>query len=41
MVVFLDGLDSVEKYAYFMDEAGVLVNTDGSLTALGETYVSS
>lgn len=41
MVVFLENLDTVEVYAYFMDEAGVLVNSDGSLTTLGETYVSS
>ena len=40
MVQFLDGLDSVEFYAYFMDSPGVLVN-NGQLTSLGQTYVSS
>ncbi|KAI0328759.1 hypothetical protein GY45DRAFT_951525 [Cubamyces sp. BRFM 1775] len=41
MVPFLDNLDSVSHYAYFMTAAGILVNADGSLSALGQTYVSA
>ncbi|KAI0644031.1 glycosyl hydrolase catalytic core-domain-containing protein [Trametes meyenii] len=41
MVPFLDGLDSVTHYAWFMTAVGNLVNADASLTALGKTYVSS
>ncbi|KZT71153.1 glycoside hydrolase family 128 protein [Daedalea quercina L-15889] len=40
MVSYLDGLDGVGAYAWFMDEVGNLVNSDGSLTTLAETYVS-
>ena len=40
LLPFLDGLDCVTQYAYFMDEVGVLVNADGSLSALGQTYIS-
>ncbi|TFY62036.1 hypothetical protein EVJ58_g4133 [Rhodofomes roseus] len=40
MVGFLDGLDGVGAYAWFMDEVGNLVNNDGSLTSLAETYVA-
>ena len=40
MVGFLDGLDGVGAYAWFMDEVGNLVNSDGSLTALAETYIA-
>ena len=38
LVPFLDGLDSVSHYAWFMAAPGFLVNADGSLTALGEAY---
>lgn len=41
MVPFLNGLSSVSHYAYFGVFAGNLVNSDGSLTALGQAYVSS
>jgi len=41
MVPWLDAEVGIVAYAYFMDAAGVLVNADGSLAALGETYVSS
>ena len=40
MVSFLDGLDGVGAYAWFMDEVGNLVNSDGSLTSLAETYIA-
>jgi len=33
MVKYLDGLEGVAAYAWFMDEVGNLVNSDGSLTA--------
>ena len=36
---WLDSLDYVHKYAYFMDKAGILVNNDGTgLSALGQVY---
>ncbi|EMD32449.1 hypothetical protein CERSUDRAFT_118787 [Gelatoporia subvermispora B] len=41
MVPFLDGLDGVSHYAWFMTAVGNLVNSDSSLSSLGETYVSS
>ncbi|KAI0354069.1 hypothetical protein OH77DRAFT_538003 [Trametes cingulata] len=41
MIPFLNGLDSVTHYAWFMTAVGNLVNADGSLTPLGQTYVSS
>ncbi|OSC98855.1 glycoside hydrolase family 128 protein [Trametes coccinea BRFM310] len=41
MVPFLDNLDSVSHYAWFMTAVGNLVNSDASLSSLGETYVSS
>ncbi|KAI0916576.1 hypothetical protein AcV5_003026 [Taiwanofungus camphoratus] len=41
MVQFLDGQSGIAAYAWFMDAVGNLVNSDGSLTALGQTYVSS
>lgn len=41
MVPFLDGLASVSHYAYFMTAPGILVNGDGSVSALGSTYVSA
>ncbi|EPS94331.1 hypothetical protein FOMPIDRAFT_1169865 [Fomitopsis schrenkii] len=40
MVSFLDGLDGIGAYAWFMDTVGNLVNSDGSLTSLAETYVA-
>ncbi|OSD02713.1 glycoside hydrolase family 128 protein [Trametes coccinea BRFM310] len=40
MVPFLDNLDSVLRYAWFMTAVDNLVNSDASLSALGETYVS-
>ncbi|EIW56152.1 uncharacterized protein TRAVEDRAFT_129035, partial [Trametes versicolor FP-101664 SS1] len=41
MVPFLDGLESVSHYAWFMTAAGNLVNADATLSPLGTTYVSS
>lgn len=41
MIPFLDGWESVSHYAWFMTAVGNLVNEDGGLTALGETYVST
>ncbi|KAI0758657.1 hypothetical protein BD413DRAFT_467184, partial [Trametes elegans] len=41
MVPFLDGLDSVSHYAWFMTAVDNLVNADASLTTLGQTYVSA
>jgi len=38
---FLDNLSSVERYAYSGDFVGSFVNSDGSLTELGETYSSA
>jgi len=40
MVSFLDDLEGVGAYAWFMDEVGNLVNSDSSLTSLAETYVA-
>ncbi|KAI0916567.1 hypothetical protein AcV5_003021 [Taiwanofungus camphoratus] len=41
MVQFLDGLPGLAAFAWFTDDVGNLVNADASLTALGNTYVSS
>ncbi|KAI8973126.1 glycosyl hydrolase catalytic core-domain-containing protein [Trametes punicea] len=41
MLPFLDSLDSVTHYAWFMTAVGNLVNADASLTPLGQTYVSA
>ncbi|TFK45938.1 hypothetical protein OE88DRAFT_1668575 [Heliocybe sulcata] len=41
MEPFLDGLSSVERYAYFGDFVGTFVNSDGSLSNLGKTYQSA
>lgn len=41
MVKYLDGLEGVAAYAWFMDEVGNLVNSDGSLTALADAYVDN
>ena len=40
-IPFLNGLGSVSHFAWFMTAVGNLVNADGSLTALGQTYVSA
>ncbi|CCM01243.1 uncharacterized protein FIBRA_03292 [Fibroporia radiculosa] len=40
MVSYLDNLDGLAAYAWFMDEVGNLVNSDGSLTSLAEAYVA-
>lgn len=37
---WLDSTPMVERYAYFMTAAGTLVNSDGSLTTLGQTWNS-
>jgi len=41
MIPFLDSLSSVSHYAYFMDAVGTLVNSDASLSPLGQTYVQA
>ncbi|KAI0828529.1 glycosyl hydrolase catalytic core-domain-containing protein [Trametes gibbosa] len=41
MVPFLDNLESVSHYAWFMTAVGNLVNADASLSPLGSTYVSA
>ena len=41
LVPFLDGLSTVSHYAWFMAGQGILVNGDGSLTALGQAYQSA
>ena len=41
MVPFLNGLQSVTHYAWFMTAANNLVNADASLTPLGTTYASA
>ena len=41
LVPFLDGLDSVSHYAWFMVSPGLLVQDDGSLTTRGEAYLSA
>ena len=41
LLPFLDGLDTVSHYAWFMAGQGILVNNDGSLTALGKAYQSA
>ncbi|OCH92443.1 hypothetical protein OBBRIDRAFT_791322 [Obba rivulosa] len=41
MVQFLDGLDGISHYAWFMTAVGNLVNSDASLSPLGEAYVSA
>ncbi|KAH9855484.1 glycosyl hydrolase catalytic core-domain-containing protein [Lenzites betulinus] len=41
MVPFLDGLESVSHYAWFMTAVDNLVNADASLTPLGQTYVAA
>lgn len=38
MLPYLDGLSSVERYAYFMAGDDILVDSSNQLTSLGETY---
>lgn len=38
MLPFLDGLASVERYAYFMAGQNILVDNSGKLTSLGKAY---
>lgn len=38
MLPYLDGLSTVERYAYFMAGQDILVDDSGALTALGQTY---
>lgn len=40
MLPWLDGLSSVERYAYFMAGQDILVDSTGALTALGQAYNS-
>ncbi|PCH42018.1 glycoside hydrolase family 128 protein [Wolfiporia cocos MD-104 SS10] len=40
MVTFLNDLDGVAAYAWFMVESGNLVNSDGSFTTLADTYIN-
>ena len=40
MLPYLDGLSSVERYAYFMAGQDILVDSTGALTALGQAYNS-
>ena len=37
---FLDGLASIERYSYFMAGGNILVDDNGNLTPLGQTYNS-
>ncbi|KZS93499.1 hypothetical protein SISNIDRAFT_485743 [Sistotremastrum niveocremeum HHB9708] len=41
MLPFLDNLSSVQAYAYFGDLSGILVNSDNSISPLGQTYASA
>ena len=38
MLPWLDGLGSVQRYAYFMAGQNILVSDNGALTALGNAY---
>ena len=38
MLPYLDGLSSVERYAYFMAGDDILVDSSDHLTSLGVTY---
>jgi len=40
MLPFLDNLDTVERYAYFMAGQDILVDTSDALTTLGQSYNS-
>ncbi|KAL6302893.1 glycosyl hydrolase catalytic core-domain-containing protein [Sparassis latifolia] len=41
MVPWLDSQPGIQGYAWFMDTVGNLVNSDGSLTSLGSTYIAN
>lgn len=41
MLPFLDQLETVSHYAYFMDGPGYLTNADGSISPLGITYATT
>lgn len=41
MLPFLDGLETVERYAYFMAGQGILTTGNNDLTSLGNTYNSA
>ena len=40
MLPFLDGLETMERYAYFMAGQQILVDNSDNLSALGQTYNS-
>jgi hypothetical protein len=40
MIPWLDGLSSVERYAYFGDLDGILIS-GGSLTGIGQAYANA
>ena len=40
MLPFLDGLSTIQGYAYFMAGQNILTDADNKLTALGKTYNS-
>jgi hypothetical protein len=41
MIPWLGGLGSVERYAYFGDLNGILINGNNQLTALGSAYANA
>lgn len=41
MLPFLDSLETVERYAYFMAGQGILTTGSNDLTSLGNTYNSA
>jgi hypothetical protein len=41
MIPFLANLQSVERYAYFGDINGILIDGNNQLTALGQAYATS
>ena len=41
MIPFLEGLETLEGYAYFMAGQNILVDGSDALTALGQTYNSA
>lgn len=41
MIPFMNGLSSVSHFAWFMVAENNLVNADGSLTPLGQTYATA
>ena len=38
MLPFLDSLDTMERYAYFMAGQDILVDDSNNLSTLGQTY---